>query len=206
MVGFADIYKKFMDWEIQVVSQDLNFKVYESGKLTQYKHYKIVKLDDTTDFTLVGAPSNTLGITFQANSSLVSPVWNGGALQTGKNIEDTILEYLESARRVLNAKAVAAGGSVDEEQQDQKEFLIYETMSLMLEVKGFYDKARTHHENAIKILYGLWGEAVFLGEVDMSIGGQSGSATKKTKSSVVAGISKVDWSAFDEAYGLNDPL
>lgn len=181
--------------EINQVTMDLTFNVYTSGYLKQYHWYKVLKVGSQTDFTVVGAPDNTIGTRFQANTSLVSPVWDSGELQTGKTQIEYIDEYIDNARVELAGFAKQVEQAVDEDNIYQKEFLVTWTMALMCEIAGLTDKAQRLKDDGLKALYALWGSVVY----------NNNNAEENTippVPPVYASITKCDYSAFDASLGF----
>ena len=163
-VTYEDIYNRYFETEIDQVTLDLTFNLYTTGYLVQYHWYKITKLGSGTSFTGIGAPSNTVGVRFQANTSLTAPTWGtGGELQSGKTVVEFIEEYIDNARVDLAGFAEQAGGTVDETNIYQKEFLVCYSMALMCENVGLTDKAMKLKNDGLKALYSLWGSLVFDG-------------------------------------------
>jgi hypothetical protein len=193
-VTYEDIFDRYMEAEIDQVTRDLTFNVYTSGYLKQYHWYKIIKVGTTTDFTSVGAPNNTLGTRFQANTSLVIPTWDTGELQTGKTQVEYINEYIDNARVELNGFATQSEQTVDETNIYQKEFLICWTMALMCEIAGLTDKAQRLKDDGLRALYALWGSVVYQNN-------NSEEANIPPVSPVAVGIVKAVYTDFDAEMG-----
>jgi hypothetical protein len=194
MVTYNDIYERYPEIEINRVTQDITFNIYDFGYLKQYHRYKIIKVGLTTDFTIVGSPDNEVGTKFQANTSLVEPIWDGGELQTGKTQIEYIDEYLDNARTDLAGYANLAKATADEANQYQKEFLVCWTMALLYEMIGLTDKANALKNDGLKALYAIWGSIVYTGNEDPT--------SITTAKDVTGSVAKPDFTDFDAQFGF----
>ena len=194
-VTIQNIYDRYNESEIYQVSTDIIFSVLTTGTLEQFKRYTIKSVGALTDFTVVGSPDNTVGTSFNATSSTVSPIWDGGSLQKGKSIDDNINEYLDNARIDLNGYALMAGGAVDETNEYQIEFLVCQCMALMCDNAGLTSRANDLMHDGLKALFALWGSVVYEGQ------NMPENALPPVRP-IYAGITKCDYSEFDTSMGF----
>lgn len=194
-VTIQNIYDRYNESEIYQVSTDIIFSVLTTGTLEQFKRYTIKSVGALTDFTVVGSPNNLVGTLFNATSSTISPVWDGGSLQKGKSIDDNINEYLDNARVDLNGYALMAGGVVDETNEYQIEFLVCQCMALMCENVGLTSRANDLMQDGLKALFALWGSIVYEGQ------NMPENALPPVRP-VYAGITKCNYSEFDASMGF----
>lgn len=195
-VTVLDIYARYDESSIYQVATDSVYRVITSGLLEAFKWYTIKTSGTDTNFVIVGAPNNTVGTTFQALTDSVSPTWTNGSLQVGKPIDTYITEYIDNARIDLAGHAVKAGGTVDETNIYQIEYLICQTMALLCDNAGLTDRCNRLKMDALNALYALWGSIVYSGN-DVTPENQL-----PVKPPVTAAIVKCDYSEFDEAMGF----
>ena len=195
-VTVLDIYARYNESSIYQVATDSVYRVITSGLLEAFKWYTIKTSGTGTNFIPVGAPNNTVGTSFQALTDTVSPTWTAGSLQIGKPIDTYINEYIDNARVDLSGQAVKAGGTVDETNIYQAEFLICQTMALLCDNAGLTDRCNSLKMDALNALYALWGSVVYEGN-DVTI-----EAKLPPVRPAYAVITKCDYSEFDEAMGF----
>lgn len=194
-VTYEDIFDRYIETEIDKVTQDLVFNIYDSGYLKQYHWYKITKVGTTTNFMTVGSPDNEIGTRFQASTSLILPTWDGGQLQTGKTQVEYIEEYIDNARVDLAGFAKQAEAQVDESNIYQKEFLVCWSMALMCEIAGLTEKAQRLKDDGLRALFALWGASVYQSTIPEE-------SNIPPLNPISAAISKPDWNDFDATLGF----
>lgn len=162
-VTVKDIYARYDESAIYQVATDSVYRVITSGLLEMHKWYTIKTSGIGTNFVIVGAADNNVGTTFQALTDTVSPTWTNGSLQVGKPIDTYITEYINNARVDLAGQALKAGGTVDETNTYQIEFLICQTMALLCDNAGLTDRSTRLKSDALNALYAIWGSIVYEG-------------------------------------------